>query len=46
MEGLVRADTGRLLTERDLGAGGDALRNLAWDGVAARLVSYDPRAGR
>jgi anaerobic selenocysteine-containing dehydrogenase len=43
---LVRADTGRLLTERDLGAGGDALRNLAWDGAAARLVPYDPRAGR
>jgi anaerobic selenocysteine-containing dehydrogenase len=43
---LVRADTGRLLTERDLTADGDAIRNLAWDGAAGRLVTYDPRVGR
>jgi anaerobic selenocysteine-containing dehydrogenase len=43
---LVRADTGRLLTEGDLAAGGDAGRMLAWDGAAARLVPYDTAAGR
>ena len=43
---LVRADTGRLLTERDLDAGGDAGRLLAWDAAAARLVPYDTAAGR
>jgi anaerobic selenocysteine-containing dehydrogenase len=41
---LVRADTGKLLTEADLG--GDAHRLLAWDNTAARLVSYDIPAGR
>ena len=35
---LVRADTGRLLTERDLDPDGDAGRVLAWDSAAARLV--------
>lgn len=43
---LVRADTGRLLTEADLTPGGDARRCLAWDTVAARLVPYDTAAGR
>lgn len=43
---LVRADTGRLLTERDLDANGDVGHLLAWDGAAARLVSYDTTAGR
>jgi|GEM_PF-4358396 len=43
---LVRADTGRLLTERDLGPNGDASRFLAWDGAAARSVSYDTATGR
>jgi anaerobic selenocysteine-containing dehydrogenase len=43
---LVRADTGRLLTEADLAAGGDAKRLLAWDGTASRLVPYDTAAGR
>jgi anaerobic selenocysteine-containing dehydrogenase len=43
---LVRADTGRLLTEADLAAGGDARRLLAWDHSAARLVPYDTAAGR
>src|SRR5580658_5248820 len=42
---LVRADTGRLLTERDLTAGGDVRRLLAWDSAAARLVSYDSATG-
>jgi anaerobic selenocysteine-containing dehydrogenase len=43
---LVRADTGRFLTERDLTPGGDARRAFAWDGAAARLVPYDTAAGR
>jgi len=43
---LVRADTGRLLTERDLASGGDARCAIAWDGAAARLVPYDTAAGR
>jgi anaerobic selenocysteine-containing dehydrogenase len=43
---LVRADTGRLLTERDLASGGDARRAFAWDGAAARLVPYHTAAGR
>jgi anaerobic selenocysteine-containing dehydrogenase len=43
---LVRADTGRLLTERDLDPGGDARRLLAWDGAAARLVPYDTSTGQ
>jgi anaerobic selenocysteine-containing dehydrogenase len=37
---LVRADTGRLLTERDLASSGDAQRVFAWDAGAARLVPY------
>jgi anaerobic selenocysteine-containing dehydrogenase len=41
---LVRADTGRLLTERDLEPNGDAGRALAWDSAAARLVPYDTTA--
>jgi anaerobic selenocysteine-containing dehydrogenase len=43
---LVRADTGRLLTGRDLDPDGDAGRLFAWDGAAARLVAYDTSAGR
>lgn len=43
---LVRADTGRLLTERDLDANGDVRCLFAWDSAAARLVSYDTTAGR
>jgi anaerobic selenocysteine-containing dehydrogenase len=42
---LVRADTGRLLTERDLDPNGRAGRLLAWDGAAARLVPYDTTTG-
>jgi anaerobic selenocysteine-containing dehydrogenase len=43
---LVRADTGRLLTGRDLDPNGDAGRLFAWDGAAARLVPYDISTGR
>ena len=43
---LVRSDTGRLLTERDLHPGADSRRLFAWDGAAARLVPYDPATGR
>ncbi len=43
---LVRADTGRLLTDRDLTPSGDERRILAWDTAAARLVPYDTAAGR
>jgi anaerobic selenocysteine-containing dehydrogenase len=43
---LVRADTGRLLTERDLAPHGATSRLLAWDGKAARLVAYDTTTGR
>lgn len=42
---LVRADNGHMLTARDLSADGDASRNIAWDSVAARPVSYDPATG-
>jgi anaerobic selenocysteine-containing dehydrogenase len=42
---LVRADTGRLLTERDLEPNGDAARIFAWDGAAEQLVAYDTRTG-
>jgi anaerobic selenocysteine-containing dehydrogenase len=37
---LVRADTGRLLTERDLAPDGDARRSFAWDTSAGRVVPY------
>jgi anaerobic selenocysteine-containing dehydrogenase len=43
---LVRADTHRLLTQRDLTPNGDVRRALAWDTAAARLVSYDTATGR
>ena len=43
---LVRADTGRLLIERDLTPNGDAHRMFAWDATAARLVPYDAVTGR
>src|SRR5215470_7719674 len=42
---LVRADTGRLLTERDLDPSGGAARFMAWDGAGGRLVPFDA-AGR
>jgi anaerobic selenocysteine-containing dehydrogenase len=43
---LVRADTGRLLTEADLAAGGGAGRLLAWDTAAAKPVAYEISTGR
>ena len=42
---LVRADTGRLLTEADIAPGGDAGRLFAWNSVAGRLMAYDSAAG-
>jgi anaerobic selenocysteine-containing dehydrogenase len=43
---LVRADSGRLLTEHDLAADGDPRRLFAWNSAAARLVPYDTASGR
>jgi anaerobic selenocysteine-containing dehydrogenase len=43
---LVRADNGRLLTERDVVAGGSAARYVAWDRTAERPVVYDPATRR
>jgi anaerobic selenocysteine-containing dehydrogenase len=43
---LVRADTGRLLSEADLAPNGDARRVFAWDASAALLVPYDASSGR
>ena len=42
---LVRADTGRLLTDGDLSADGDARLYFAWDTVAGDLIPYDPSDG-
>jgi anaerobic selenocysteine-containing dehydrogenase len=42
---LVRSDTGRLLTERDLAPDGGAGRLFAWDRTTARLVAYDTATG-
>jgi anaerobic selenocysteine-containing dehydrogenase len=42
---LVRADTGRLLTESDLSAGVSWRRYVAWDGSRGALVLYDPATG-
>jgi anaerobic selenocysteine-containing dehydrogenase len=39
---LVRADTGRLLTEADLQQGGNPGRLVAWNDSAGRPVPYDP----
>jgi anaerobic selenocysteine-containing dehydrogenase len=43
---LVRTDTGRLLTERDLSAGGSARRYFAWDSSRSDLVLYDSETRR
>jgi anaerobic selenocysteine-containing dehydrogenase len=43
---LVRADTGRLLTEADLAPGGNPGRLLAWNAAAGRPLAYDSAAGR
>jgi anaerobic selenocysteine-containing dehydrogenase len=42
----VRADTGRLLTERELEPTDDSPRNLAWDTATGHLVPYDASTGR
>jgi anaerobic selenocysteine-containing dehydrogenase len=42
---LVRADTGRLLTEADLSPGGAPGRLLGWDTASERPVSYDIATG-
>jgi anaerobic selenocysteine-containing dehydrogenase len=42
---LVRADNGRLLTERDLSGTGSAQRYVAWDAGTAGPVLYDPATG-
>src|SRR4051794_34998706 len=43
---LVRADTGRFLTEADLTADGDARRLVTWDGRTAGPLIYDPASRR
>src|SRR5262245_31383776 len=43
---LVRSDSGRLLRESDLVAGGDRRRYFAWDGRARCPTAYDPDSGR
>jgi anaerobic selenocysteine-containing dehydrogenase len=43
---LVRADTGRLLSERDVAVDGGERRYVAWDTVANVPVIYDAAAGR
>ena len=43
---LVRADTGRLLAERDLLPDGSARHLFAWDSSRNDLALYDPETGR
>jgi anaerobic selenocysteine-containing dehydrogenase len=43
---LVRADTGRMLTARDLKPDGNTRQYVAWDATAERLVTYDIATGR
>jgi len=43
---LVRSDTGRLLTERDLSAEGSAGRYVAWNAATRRPLVYDPARRR
>jgi anaerobic selenocysteine-containing dehydrogenase len=43
---LVRADTGRLLTEADVAPGGNARRLVAWDTASTQPLGYDMDAGR
>ncbi len=42
---LVRADSGRLLTERDLMPSGSERRFVAWDEACGGAVVYDPAKG-
>ena len=39
---LVRADTGRIMTEADISPMGSTRRLLAWDSIAGRPLVYDP----
>ena len=43
---LVRSDSGRLLTERDLSPGGSARKYVAWDEAAQGPLVYDPARRR
>jgi anaerobic selenocysteine-containing dehydrogenase len=43
---LLRADTGRLLTEDDLASGESSARYVAWDGRTGRTALYDSGSGR
>jgi anaerobic selenocysteine-containing dehydrogenase len=43
---LVRADTGHLLTERDLDPTGQPNRLVAWDAATSQPMPYDPATGR
>jgi anaerobic selenocysteine-containing dehydrogenase len=43
---LVRPDTGRLLTERDLSPAGSGDRYVAWDEASAGPLLYDPATRR
>lgn len=42
---LVRADNGRLLTERDLAGDGSAQRYVAWNAVEGCPMLYEPTTG-
>ena len=42
---LVRGDTGRLLTERDLSPDGSEQRYFAWDPTKGSVVAYDAASG-
>lgn len=42
---LVRADTGRLLTQADLDGGAEGKRYLAWNETTGQPVPYDPATG-
>ena len=42
---LVRADNGRLLTQRDLSAQGSANQYVAWSETVGRPILYDPATG-
>ena len=42
---LVRADNGRLLTNRDLSAQGSAKQYVAWSEAMGRPIIYDPATG-
>ena len=43
---LVRADNGRLLTQRDLSAQGSAEQYVAWSEAMGGPIVYDPATGR